>query len=249
MTEAKNHYILIFPTEKTQYVVFMNNKAIAESALDLQRAIWRLKEVYCPQAKGNPLLCLAPEIACRHMGYTFSRETEFGDPRFTGGRIIGQLDMTQKRIGVAENLPFAEQRFTAAHEIGHLILHGHHGDMTMHRERPQFGNSPNRPPREREADYFAACYLIPEEPLRGFFTRRFGHTLPLRMTEQLAWQLAPTNPDQLLKASIDSLDRELALAKYEGSALGRFRSLANIFGVSAKAMAWRLKELKFIQWP
>lgn len=227
---------------------FMNNPAIANAAQDLLKAIWCLREVYCPQAEHNPLLCLNPEIACRHLGYTYSCITEFGDLRFTGGRIIGQLDIPHRRVTVAGNLPVAEQRFTAAHEIGHLIMHINDGDMSMHRERFDFGNDTNRPPREKEADHFAACFLMPEKLVRHEFSIRFGTSEQLRMTEQLAWQLAPTNPDQLLRVSKDSFDRELALAKYEGSHR-RFTSLADMFRVSAKAMARRLKELKLVQWP
>jgi len=227
----------------------MNKAAIADSALDLQKTIWHLRDVYCRAANNNPLLCLAPEIACRHLGYTYAKISEFGDSRFTKGRVIGQLDMARKSVTVADTMSLNEQKFTAAHEIGHILIHKDHGDMTMHRERPQLGDNKNRPPREKEADYFAACFTMPEKQIKTEFCRRFGPSLPLRIDDRLAWFLAPSNPGQLLNLSKNSLDRELAIARYQGTTQKRFHSLAELFGVSAKAMALRLKELNLVQWP
>jgi hypothetical protein len=55
-------------------------------------------------------------------------------------------------------------RFTVAHEIGHWVLH-----LTSTRDRstaPQLLHSPasaQRDPRERQADRFAACLLMPRK--------------------------------------------------------------------------------------
>ncbi len=72
------------------------------------------------------------------------------------------------------------QLFTGAHEIGHLVLHE---DTVMHRDRA-FDGSPLQAPRapaERQADRFAACFLMPQKLLRERFEFMFC----------CKWEIAP----------------------------------------------------------
>ncbi|MBF0133647.1 MAG: ImmA/IrrE family metallo-endopeptidase [Magnetococcales bacterium] len=51
-------------------------------------------------------------------------------------------------------------RFTIAHELGHYVLHSQLGNQPL--KAPRKGNSP----AEREADWFAAAFLMPREPFK-----------------------------------------------------------------------------------
>jgi hypothetical protein len=68
--------------------------------------------------------------------------------------------------------------FTCAHEVGHWILHRKHAAA-----RARTSTAPGavicraadaREPIEWQADYFAACLLMPEEKVRGAFRRSLG---------------------------------------------------------------------------
>ncbi|MFL2071148.1 ImmA/IrrE family metallo-endopeptidase [Marinilactibacillus psychrotolerans] len=47
-------------------------------------------------------------------------------------------------------------RFNIAHELGHILLHSHYGKM-------EISNKSNHKRIEAEANYFAGCFLLPEE--------------------------------------------------------------------------------------
>ncbi len=75
-------------------------------------------------------------------------------------------------LGVNDNHPERRQRFTIAHEIGHYVLHV---NETLHYDKPPMHNKDNYLDNvyyraedvlnddEREANYFAAELLMPEE--------------------------------------------------------------------------------------
>lgn len=60
--------------------------------------------------------------------------------------------------------PLSLQRFTAGHELGHYIL-GHGPDSDTAGEIIEGGNYANLPPQEKEANMFAAAFLMPKELL------------------------------------------------------------------------------------
>ena len=71
-------------------------------------------------------------------------------------------------------------RYTMAHELGHVMLHG---ELAMGRGMPPSGNRPlyrsERKPRrwdslELDANTFAACVLMPTDQFRHAFRTRFG---------------------------------------------------------------------------
>lgn len=64
-------------------------------------------------------------------------------------------------IKISERVAPVRQRFTIAHELGHLAL-GHEFERTIHRDV-----SPQRPWKvEREANAWAAQFLMPEDRVR-----------------------------------------------------------------------------------
>lgn len=70
-------------------------------------------------------------------------------------------------------LPGDRARFTLAHELGHLLLHGGCWALDLDPDEA-----------EREANRFAACLLLPPRAacthLQGVHPRRFGHLLELK---------------------------------------------------------------------
>ena len=82
-------------------------------------------------------------------------------------------------------------RFTAAHELGHALLHNI--DMA-HRDRGLDGSSiPSRAPIEVEADKFAAYFLMPKQFVTDAFEVRFGE-IPFAITTDTSHRLNEVHP-------------------------------------------------------
>lgn len=67
----------------------------------------------------------------------------------------GMIDKKNKIIYINGDEPTYRKRFTIAHEIGHLLLN-HTKDVDFR------NNSYSNDPEELEADFFAACLLMPK---------------------------------------------------------------------------------------
>jgi Zn-dependent peptidase ImmA (M78 family) len=78
--------------------------------------------------------------------------------------VSGFYDPEQQQIYVNKNEPMEEQRFTAAHELGHYIL-GHTPDQYDVLMKGQLMYSPTEKPLEAEANHFAAHLLVPHKRL------------------------------------------------------------------------------------
>jgi Zn-dependent peptidase ImmA (M78 family) len=80
--------------------------------------------------------------------------------------------------------------FTAAHELGHIILHE---QAVLHRDRP-FDGSSNIPKDliEQQADKFAALFLMPANVVKDVFYEIF-ETEKLTLNEGTALALASGN--------------------------------------------------------
>ena len=234
-------------------VVSMNKESIQKAARELQRDLWRNRDDLWPGQQVTAFEVLDPGAAAHFLGLQFEEHEDLGGERFgfrgQRFRVAGLMDRQAKKIAIATWFPFETRRFTAAHEIGHWLLHP---DQVMHRDRPIDGGADlgrGRPQFEIEADYFAACFLMPPKLLEDAFRNLFGMREQFVIDENVAFHLCPSDPDSLVRVERDSLDRELVLARC-GSFNGKyFRSLSEQFGVSRTAMAIRLKELEFVRWP
>lgn len=113
-------------------------------------------------------LPVPPERIARAMGIDV--HAEFGLPgdisgmvEYEHGRPVIRYDMTE---------PPVRQRFTIAHEIGHLAL-GHLSDgRTRFRDPASNFSTGSSSPEEREANAFAAQMLMPENVLRFAVTTK-----------------------------------------------------------------------------
>ena len=91
-------------------------------------------------------------------------------------------------IGINSSEAPVRQRFTIAHEIGHFILHPQQDAFVDHRKERTGGEA--KPPRERQADMFAAALLMPRQNLLKDFRKlaKDGYTenIPVTLAKQYA---------------------------------------------------------------
>ncbi len=227
----------------------MKYPEIEAKARDLQKKIWEQRARLWPVQVPSLLEMLDPAIAARVLNVQFEIYEELG--RFGSGRdhyeIAGMIDRQARRIAVSKKFQPAAMRFTGAHEVGHWLLHPRE---VMHRDRPIEGFADEtlpRPPLEREADYFAACFLVPRKLAMATFKATFQVNAPLFLDDASAFWLSHGDPGSLLGAETGSLDFARAVASATSYGGQHFKSLASQFGVSVTTMAIRLRELELIR--
>jgi len=188
--------------------------------------------------------------------------------------IAGLIDRKKGRIVIATKFEPEWRRFTAAHEIGHWVLHKDvvylrerpvrevlSRNPRQHslsfksvrlRERPMTGHElayTKRPPVERDADTFAADLLMPPEHLVRHFFYRFGGPIhPERVTEDLAFWLSIGGKTFTAREFLmwPLRDRSCHLARMKSFNGRPFRSLTQQFGVSMTPMAIQLEDLGLV---
>lgn len=211
--------------------------SIAARARDLQLRIWRKRHSVWPgKVPTDPVEMLDPAIAAGILGYAYE------DVDYLGSEVAGVIDYPAKRIAVSRQFSPSVRRFTAAHELGHALLHR---EQRMHRDRPVDGSSSRREAKEIEADKFAAYFLMPEKLVRNYFQQVFG-VIPFDLNEQTAFALNPSDPVGLIHRCRTPRDLSKLLAEAEYFNGNHVRSLADRFGVSVETMAIRIEELKLI---
>lgn len=121
-------------------------------------------------------------LICRTMGITVKYYD--GTPESDGESMI--LD-GQPIIFVSRNKPAPRQRFTAAHELGHILL-GHIGWGKLVNREP----SPRDNPLEQEANVFASRLLAPACVLWGCGVKSAQDIMELcnisRQAAEFRWQ-------------------------------------------------------------
>lgn len=221
---------------------------IEQAARKLQQDIWQRRSEFWPDnVPSDPAKLLDPEVAFRLIGYRYELADTLGQYSSESGtfEVAGIIDRASRLAQNSRQLPFETRAFTAAHELGHALLHG---GMHMHRDRPLDGSQQDRGRRDRteyEADKFASFFLMPERLLRTRFQQLFLCER-FSIDEATAFALDPADKYRLLakKKSLRDLSRILASAtSYNGR---QFPSLAKQFNVSVGAMAIRLEELDLL---
>lgn len=104
-------------------------------------------------AKGLDFSVGNAKLSDEEDGFIFVNEAKKNYPNIPGNKLIG----------VNSKLSLPWKRFVIAHEIGHYFLHyidnaAKYNGMYAHRE-----NAKGKGHEEQEADYFAACLLMPKE--------------------------------------------------------------------------------------
>ena len=222
----------------------MDKVAIEKEARRLQYEIWTRRDVRYQFGVPDVPTLFDPRNVADHCGLYFDTRERLDTDYSGGGEAAGIWQRNRATVLVSTNFSYETQRFTAGHEIGHFILHPHVGDRTLHRELAVDGPRRSRPPLEQEADYFSACLLMPRKAVISEFEARFTRQ-PLVLTETVAYHLkADAGP--LFSQPRGSLLFAETVARAQQFDRPRFKSLAQHFCVSVRAMAIRLDELGLV---
>lgn len=94
-----------------------------------------------------------------HLGYTI-KEFEPNTPE--KARISGVVHYSKANILVNSQEPYVRRRFTVAHEIGHIQLHGEKNNYIDYRNANATSSE-----HESDANKFAAALLMPEDKFKA----------------------------------------------------------------------------------
>jgi IrrE N-terminal-like domain len=216
-----------------------------EKARELQLELWDRQCTLWPGEKVTPLDVCDPWVAAQHLGFEVQEGWLSSPGTRAGYELGGFLNRPANLIGISDQQKPRTKLFTLAHEVGHLVMHPglHH-----HREMPIHGmTEPREPtdPREREANHFAGCFLVPKKQLRRAFQAAFGAE-SLKLTDNTAWELLGANFTSLMNSPYNSLAFERVVAQALRFRGRHFGSLCNLFQVSATTMAIRLRQAALV---
>lgn len=216
-----------------------------QAARKLQLELWDQQCSLWPGLKVTPLDVCDPWVAARYLGYEVQEGWLSYDGTRSASQLGGFIDRPAKLIAVSESQKPRTKLFTLAHEVGHLLMHP---GLRYHRELPLHGISePREPsdPKERQANHFAGCFLVPEKQLRRAFHARFSAD-SLTLTDTVAWELLGANHASLMNSPYPSLAFERLVAQAQRFRGYQFISLHDLFQVSAATMAIRLKQVGLV---
>jgi uncharacterized protein DUF955 len=229
--------------------------AIRQEVNRLLRRAWQLRDSVWSDPTDRLPIPVRPLITSV-LELTLEEPEEISNPapRLGSGMVSAKLggycDRSTRTIGIAQSLTLPVQRFTAAHEIGHWLMHQ---STVSFRDLPLQGaerTNPKRSPVEREADLFAAELLMPETTIREAFAASFGE--PLRLSsvdEDIAFSLRIAAGRDIAVQELLTKGPRLFAMLVSQTALFRGRTfipLTALFGVSATAMAIQLMELRLV---
>lgn len=226
------------------------NIDLEQCSRDLQNLIWNNRSlIWKKSIPQNTLEILKPETILKQvLGYDCFFSEEYGVPTGDDGviEVAGVIDQPNKLVAISTIFPKEVQNFTAAHELGHAILHIQpilHRDNPLDRARQRSDSDLT----EHEADKFATYFLMPKKIVEEVFFRIF-ESMQLKIDDNTAFKFGGKSVRNLREECKNK--RELskkiaALESYDGKF---FVSLAKTFGVSTTAMAIRLEELGLISY-
>jgi len=224
-----------------------SDRQIEAQANDLLKTLWNKKlALWDGNPPSDPVAIIDPVKALGLLGFAFSYAEDLGKYDGDNGflKVAGMINRDTKTVQVSDQFPQSVRLFTAAHELGHAVMHDVGG--TIHRDKPLDGAIASRDGMEVEADKFAAFFLMPEKLVRSRFVEAFG-TECFALNEDTAFALLCESLTDVRKKFGRQRDLSRFLAS-AGSYNGRFfHSLANQFSVSFETMAIRLEELSLIK--
>lgn len=228
------------PVVQTSY----SNSEIEHKVRSLHKRVWASRNSIWPDCvPTEPTEMIDPRFAIELIGFSFENADYLCDSTGCNNQIAGIIDQESKKISISRQFSSQVSRFTAAHELGHAMLHS---EMSMHRDRPIDGSDQKRAGAEVEADKFATYFLMPEKLVRKYFQQVFGVTI-FTLTENTAFALDPVKPHDFVARCTNTRALSRVLAKagyYNGSYVV---SLADRFHVSVETMAIRVEELGLVK--
>lgn len=160
-----------------------------------------------------------------------------------GTECAGFIDQKKRHVVISGNYKSSVQNFTAAHELGHALLHNQN---ILHRDRPLDGSRLiERTQEEKEADKFATNFLMPEKRIEKSFINQFRKSC-LLIDDETAFNLSRVSASNLRMQCKDLRGFAIRVASTEMYAGQSSKSLAQEYGVSITAMARRLEELQLV---
>ena len=212
-----------------------------QTARKLQLELWDRQCTLWPGENVTPLDVCDPWVAAEYLGFEVQEGWLSVDGTRQGFQLGGFINRPAKLIAISDDQKPRTKLFTLAHEVGHLLIHPglHH-----HREMPIHGmTEPREPtdPKERQANHFAGCFLVPEKQLRRAFVACFGET-NLKLTDTVAWELLGAGYASLMNSPYSSIAFERLVAQAQRFGGRQFGALHDLFQVSPTTMAIRLAQ-------
>jgi formiminotetrahydrofolate cyclodeaminase/Zn-dependent peptidase ImmA (M78 family) len=214
----------------------------------LQNTLWQQRDkIFKPDTIEHSIEVLRPEVVLKKvMNYTYSEHEWLGMHLGDDGlfEIAGLIDKNQRSVQVSKNFSKETRTFTAAHELGHTILHR---QSVLHRDKPIDGSSGTPKNREEmQADKFAAYFLMPGNLVEDTFELIF-QIRKFIINEDTVLGLGAGSIDLLRRQCQNKRGLARMLSSTEYYAGKSFNSLAKVFGVSVETMAIRMEELKLLE--
>lgn len=210
----------------------------------LHKLIWKNRYTMWSD-QPNFIDMLDPLKVFELIGYTCSTESSLGEFHDNGKLIeaAGLIDNDSRKIRISERFKPEVRRFTAAHELGHALLHTQNG---LHRDRPIDGAVKAKLTSEYEADFFASRFLMPENLLKTAFKKLYltDKFIPDENTTSAFRVGSFYEVKSKFKSKRDFARFLASTEQYNGV---RFYSLASQFKVSIETMAIRLEELELFE--
>jgi Zn-dependent peptidase ImmA (M78 family) len=225
-----------------------SHNQIETLATNLLKELWQKRQQIWGWIPSDPTIVIEPAKGLELLGFSLIYEEDLGSYYSDRGDVktAGVINSETKSVHISKQLPENTHLFTAAHELGHALLHD--TSSSFHRDRPLNGEAMSREQIELEADKFATFFLMPAKLVKSRFVEIF-RTEHFSLTEDTAFALSCNSLMEVKKKhkTLRHISRLLAGTKSYG---GRnLYSLANQFRVSIEAMAIRLEELDLIEKP
>jgi len=227
----------------------MSHAQIEQFVKGIQNLIWKHRSILWKNDTSiTPKQILLPDIIFKKvMQYEYKEVRTLGQDLVLGQvyDLAGITNTATKTVTISKLFSREVQNFTAAHELGHALLHT---DTILHRDRALDGSSPSnvRDQKEIQADKFAAFFLMPEKQVVSSFQRIF-QTNRLNIDAQTVVWLNQGTVGSFRAKCKDLRGFSRVIAEAEFFKGNSFNSLSKEYRVSVEAMAIRLEELRLLE--
>lgn len=223
-----------------------SDEEIEKLATDFLNMLWKHHETIWNTKLSDPKQVLDPQTIFEEvLDYDFGLFPKLDDNEDDGSECAGYIDQKERHIVLSGNFKNEVRNFTAAHELGHALLHNQN---FLHRDIPLDGSHTiPRSLKEKQADKFATFFLMPKKNVIMSFTKQFGKS-KLSMDNDTAFNLLRVSISDLRAKCKNLREFAMLVASTEIYAGKPFKSLAQEYKVSVTAMARRLEELQLVEY-
>lgn len=248
--EAEHMHNFYLEVQEFQKGLQMNegvtNAQIEQLVSNIQNAMWTYRDsIWKKNTPETHIEIANAEKLLRKLGYQYQENESLGSYEDAGIdlEIAGIIDTKDKHVSISTSFSPEIINFTVAHELGHAILHP---NQVLHRDRPMDGSPSSAATdfKERQANKFAACFIMPRKLVINQVKNLFS-TSKIELNTQTAIAFGMRLSDlRAMCKNVQDFARIIATA--ENYNARTFHSLADQFQVSPKTMAIRLEELGLV---